>query len=92
MIYVRFLLCILEVNAYPEQDTSKLKKLVQGEFESLRSFVTRYHKEVTDLGAFDYPDALEGLKKGFRINRLWNSLYNKGYQHTLRRTIRQNYI
>ncbi|XP_024041852.1 uncharacterized protein LOC127898847 [Citrus sinensis] len=62
----------------PEQDTSKLKKLVQREFESLRSFVTRYHKEVTDLGAFDHPDALEGLKKGLRINRLWNSLYSKG--------------
>ena len=40
--------------------------------------MTRYHTEVTDLGAFDHPNALEGLKKGLRINRLWNSLYNKG--------------
>ena len=60
----------------PEQDTSRLKKLVQGEFESLRSFVTRYHKKVSNLGAFDHPDALEGLKKRLRINRLWNNLYN----------------
>ena len=40
--------------------------------------MTKYHKEVTDLGAFDYPDTLKGLKKGLRINRLWNSLYSKG--------------
>ena len=62
----------------PEQDTSRLTKLVQGEFESLRSFVTRYHGEVTDLGAFDHPYAVEGLKKGLRFNRLWNNLYSKG--------------
>ena len=52
----------------PEQDTSRLKKLVQGEFESLRNFVTKYHKEFTDLRAFDHSDALEGLKKVLRIN------------------------
>ena len=40
--------------------------------------MTRYHKDVIDLGAFDHLDALEGLKKGLRINRLWNSLYSKG--------------
>ena len=39
--------------------------------------MTRYHKEITDLGAFDHPDALEGLKKGLRINRLWNNSYSK---------------
>ena len=39
--------------------------------------MTRYHKEVIDLGAFDHPYAVEGLKKGLRINRLWNSLYSK---------------
>ena len=50
----------------------------QGEFKSLRSFVTRYHKEVTNLGAFDHPDALEGLKKRLGINRLLNNLYTKG--------------
>ena len=48
----------------PEQDTNRLKKLVQREFESLRSFETRYHKEVIVLGAFDHPNALKGLKKG----------------------------
>ena len=62
----------------PEQDTSRLKKLVQREFESLRSFVTKYHKEVINLGAFDHPDTLKRLKKGLRINRLWDSLYSKG--------------
>ena len=36
-----------------------------------------YHKEITDLGTFDHPDALEGLKKGLRINQLWNNLYSK---------------
>ena len=40
--------------------------------------MTRYHKKVIDLGAFDHPDALEGLKKGLRINQLWNNLYSKG--------------
>ena len=62
----------------PEQDTSRLKKLVQREFESLRSFVTKYHKEVINLGAFDHPDTLKRLKKGLRINRLWNILYSRG--------------
>ena len=40
--------------------------------------MTKYHKEVTDLGAFDHPNALEGLKNWLRINRLWDSLYSKG--------------
>ena len=39
--------------------------------------MTRYHEEVTNLGVFDHSDALEGLKKGLRINQLWNSLYSK---------------
>lgn len=54
----------------PEYDANRLKKLVQGEFESLRSFATKYYKDVTELGVFNHRNDLEGLKKGLRINRL----------------------
>ncbi|GAY65728.1 hypothetical protein CUMW_243280 [Citrus unshiu] len=70
----------------PEDDMMELMGMKQEEHESLRDFVKRYHRAVLDLGAFNHPQALRGLK-GVRIGRLWYNLrsplvqnYSAGYE------------
>lgn len=71
-----------------------MKELIgmkQEEHESLRNFVKRYHQVVLDLGAFNHPQVLRGLKEGVKIGRLWYNLrspivqnYLAGYEQTMR--------
>ncbi|GAY37465.1 hypothetical protein CUMW_029200 [Citrus unshiu] len=65
-----------------EDDMMELIEMKQEEHESLQDFVKRYHRVVLDLGAFNHPQALRGLKDGVMIGRL---LYN------LRNSLVQNY-
>ena len=60
----------------------ELMGMKQEEHESLWDFVKRYHQAVLDLGVFNHPQALRGLKEGAMIGQLW---YN------LRSPIVQNY-
>ena len=69
----------------------ELMGMKQGEQESLQNFVKRYHRVVLDLGAFNHPQALRGLKEGVRIGRLWYNLrsplvqnYSAGYEQAKR--------
>ncbi|KAH9672846.1 putative LRR receptor-like serine/threonine-protein kinase [Citrus sinensis] len=48
----------------PEDDMMELKSMKQGEQETLREFIKRFHRAVLDLGAFNHPQALRGLKEG----------------------------
>ncbi|KAH9698780.1 protein kinase domain-containing protein [Citrus sinensis] len=75
----------------PEDDMMELMGMKQEEHESLRDFVKRYHRAVLDLGAFNHPQALRGLKEGVRIGRLWYNLrsplvqnYSAGYEQARR--------
>ena len=58
----------------PEDDMMELTSMKQGEDETLREFIKRFHHAVLDLGAFNYPQVLKGLKEGVRIGRLWYNL------------------
>ena len=51
-----------------------------GEEETLREFIKRFHRTVLDLGAFNHPQALRGLKEGVKIGRLWYNLRNPAIQ------------
>lgn len=53
------------------KNLNSLSLLKQGRDETLKSFIKRYHEEVMEAGAFTYPLALEGLKKGLRIDIGW---------------------
>ncbi|KAH9782075.1 Integrase catalytic domain-containing protein [Citrus sinensis] len=75
----------------PEDDMMELMGMKQEEHESLRDFVKRYHRAVLDLGAFNHPQGLMGLKESVRIGRLWYNLkspivqnYSAGYEHARR--------
>ena len=59
-----------------EDDMMELMGMKQEEHESLRDFVKRYYRAVLDLGAFNHPQALKGLKEWVRICRLWYNLRN----------------
>ncbi|KAH9715068.1 hypothetical protein KPL71_020894 [Citrus sinensis] len=41
----------------PEDDMMELKSMKQGEQETLREFIKRFHRAVLDLGAFNHPQA-----------------------------------
>ncbi|XP_052291712.1 uncharacterized protein LOC127900595 [Citrus sinensis] len=58
----------------PEDDMMELKSMKQGEEETLREFIKRFHRAVLDLRAFNHPQALRGLKEGVKIRRLWYNL------------------
>ena len=69
----------------------ELMGIKQEKHESLHDFVKRYHRVVLDLGAFNHPQALRGLKEGVRIGRLWYNLrnpiiqnYSAGYKQARR--------
>ena len=75
----------------PEDDMMELMGMKQEEHESLQDFVKRYHRVVLDLGTFNHPQALKGLKEGVRIGRLWYNLrnlviqsYSAGYKQAKR--------
>ena len=54
----------------PEDDMMELTSMKQGDDETLWEFIKRFHRDVLDLGAFNHPQALRGLKEGVRIGRL----------------------
>ena len=58
----------------PEDDMMELTNMKQGDDETLREFIKRFHCVVLDLGAFNHPQTLRGLKKGVRKGRLWYNL------------------
>ncbi|XP_052300414.1 uncharacterized protein LOC127903754 [Citrus sinensis] len=64
----------------PEDDMMELKSMKQGEQETLREFIKRFHRAVLDLGAFNHPQALRGLKEGVKIGRLWYNLRSPAIQ------------
>ena len=47
----------------PEDDMIELMSIKQGENKTLREFIKRYQRVVLDLGAFNHPQALKGLKE-----------------------------
>ena len=54
----------------PEDDMMELSSIKQGEDETLRELIKRFHRVVLDLGAFNHPQALRGLKEGVKIGRM----------------------
>ncbi|XP_024043014.1 uncharacterized protein LOC112099775 [Citrus clementina] len=64
----------------PEDDMIELMSMKQGDEETLREFIKRFHCAVLDLGAFNYPQALRGLKEGVKMGRLWYNLRNPAIQ------------
>ncbi|KAH9684964.1 Ribonuclease H [Citrus sinensis] len=64
----------------PEDNMMKLTSIKQREEETLREFIKRFHRAVLDLGAFNHPQALRGLKEGVKIGRLWYNLRNLAIQ------------
>ena len=46
----------------PEDDMMELTSIKQKEEKTLREFIKRFHRAVLDLGAFNHPQALRGLK------------------------------
>ena len=60
----------------PEDDMVELTSMKQGEEETLREFIKRFHRAVLDLGAFNHPQALRRLREGVKIRRLWYNLRN----------------
>ena len=60
----------------PEDDMMELTRMKQGKEETLREFIKRFHRAVLDLGAFNHPQALRGLKEGVKIRQLWYNLRN----------------
>lgn len=55
----------------PEKDMMELMGMKQEENKSRMDFLKSYHRTVLDLGAFNHPQALKGLKEGVKIGRLW---------------------
>ena len=75
----------------PGDDMMELIGMKQEEHESLQEFLKRYHQVVLDLGAFNHPQVLRGLKEGVRIGRLSYNLrsplvqnYSAGYKQAMR--------
>ena len=64
----------------PEDDMIELTTMKQREDETLREFIKRFHRDVLDLGAFNHPQVLRGLKEGVRIGRLWYNLRSPAIQ------------
>lgn len=58
----------------PKDNMTELMSFKQGEEESLRDFVKGYHRTVLNLGTFNHPQALRGLKEGLRVSRPWYNL------------------
>lgn len=57
-----------------EDNMMELLAVKQGENETLREFINRYHRAVLDLGAFNHPKTLKGLKERVKIESLWYNL------------------
>ena len=51
----------------PEDDMMELTNIKQREEETLWEFIKIFHCAVLDLGAFNHPQALRGLKEGVKI-------------------------
>ncbi|KAH9781398.1 Flavone 3'-O-methyltransferase 1 [Citrus sinensis] len=63
-----------------EDDMMELTSMKQGEEETLREFIKRFHRAVLDLGAFNHPQALRGLKEGVKIGCLWYNMRSPAIQ------------
>ena len=46
-----------------EDDMMELTSMKQGENETLRDFIKRYHRAILDLGAFNHPQGTKGRSK-----------------------------
>ena len=64
----------------PEDDMMELTSMKQGDEETLREFIKRFHRAVLDLGAFNNPQTLKGLKEWVKIGRLWYNLRSPAIQ------------
>ena len=58
----------------------KLTSMKYREEETFREFIKRFHRVVLNLGAFNHPQALKGLKEGVKIGWLWYNLRNPAIQ------------
>lgn len=57
-----------------EEDMMELLAVKQGENETFREFLNRYHRAVLDFRALNHSQALKGLKEGVKIGHLWYNL------------------
>lgn len=57
-----------------ENDMMELLGIKYGENKTLREFLNRYHQAILDLGAFNHPQTLKGLKDEVKRGRLWYNL------------------
>lgn len=60
----------------PKDNIMELIEIRQREYGPFKEFVKRCHRKVLDLRAFNYLQALRGLKEGLRIRRSWHNLRN----------------
>ena len=63
-----------------EDDMMELTSMKQREEETLQEFIKRFHRVVLNLGAFNHPQALRGLKERVKIGRLWHNLRSPAIQ------------
>ncbi|TXG71857.1 hypothetical protein EZV62_000436 [Acer yangbiense] len=74
-----------------ERKPNVLRDIKQGESETLKEYVERFHKEVINLGAYDEENTLEDFIRNIRICRLWFNFqdfrpkdYTEAYECALR--------
>ncbi|KAI9201645.1 hypothetical protein LWI28_026655 [Acer negundo] len=73
-----------------ERKPNVLRDIKQGESETLKKYVKRFHKEVINLGAYDEENTLKDSIKNIRICQLWFNFqdfrpkdYTKAYERAL---------
>ncbi|KAK4841287.1 hypothetical protein QYF36_002224 [Acer negundo] len=54
-----------------ERKPNVLRDIKQGESETLKEYVERFHKEIINLGTYDEENTLEDFIRNIRICRLW---------------------
>ena len=58
----------------PKKTIWELRLMKQGEDESLKAFVERYHNMVLEVGGYESLEALESFKGALKVGRLWTHL------------------
>ncbi|KAK0580223.1 hypothetical protein LWI29_038254 [Acer saccharum] len=73
-----------------ERKPNVLRDIKQGESETLKEYVERFHKEVINLGAYDEENTLEDFIRNIWICRLWFNFqdfrpkdYTEAYERAL---------